>query len=91
MPTIPHDKALHFIYGALVFCASYLLTAFQQLPALPIAAAAVTVVAVGKELSDWLSNRRARQAGFPAPHGVELADALATLAGGALVALPLLM
>lgn len=91
LPIIPADKANHCCYGAAIFTATYTLTAFQHLPALPIAAAAVALVAIGKELSDWLSNRRARAAGFPAPHGVELLDAAATLAGGALVALPLLM
>lgn len=91
LPIIPQDKANHFAYGAATFTATYTLTAFQQLPALPIAAAAVALVAFGKEALDWLSNRRARAAGFPAPHGVELLDALATLAGGALCAIPLLM
>jgi len=82
MPTIPHDKALHFIYGALVFCASYLLTAFQQLPALHIAAGAVVVAGVGKEVYDHLNRDK---------HTPDLMDAVATVAGGVVCSLPLLV
>lgn len=48
------------------------------------------VVAVGalKELSDWLINQRAISDGLLPPHGVELLDAVATWAGGAVVLLP---
>ena len=92
LPIIPHDKALHIIYGAVVFCAG-LLVAHALAPGyqLQIAAAAVAVVAVGKEAADRLANWRASKAGLRLPHGVEVLDVVATCAGGALVALPLLI
>lgn len=89
LPTIALDKANHMLYGVVTFSTAHLLFTLAGLPALHIAAAAVVLVAIGKEAMDWLSNQRARAAGLPAPHGVELLDAVATIAGGALCALPL--
>ena len=86
LPLIPQDKANHAIYGAVVFCVVFALTR-----RVPVAAAVVVLVAVGKEIADRLANRRAAKAGLPAPHGVEMMDAVATCAGGALAALPLLI
>lgn len=84
LPQLPQDKANHLLYGALAFNLAYPLTdAFAAL-------AIVAALAVAKELSDWALNRRAQAAGLPAPHGVEVLDALATLAGGVLCFLPLL-
>jgi len=84
LPSLPQDKANHAVYGALIFNAALPLSdAF-------VALALVAVLAVAKEAVDWLSNHRARAAGLPAPHGVEVMDALATLAGGVLCAIPLL-
>jgi hypothetical protein len=51
-----------------------------------VAGLVVLVFAVGKEASDAWANYKAT--GTP-PHGVELLDAVATCAGGALAALPL--
>lgn len=83
LPQLPQDKANHLLYGAVAFNAALPLSdAF-------VALALVGVLAVGKEVSDWLSNHRARLAGLPAPHGVEALDAIATLAGGFLCFLPL--
>lgn len=84
LPTLPSDKANHFFYGALAFNAALPLSNSTT------ALALVAALAVAKEAADWLSNQRARAAGLPAPHGVELLDAMATFAGGALCALPLL-
>lgn len=84
LPQLSADKANHAVYGALIFNTALPLTdAF-------VALALVAVLAVAKEASDWISNHRARAAGLPAPHAVEVMDALATLAGGVLCALPLL-
>lgn len=82
LPILSADKANHALYGAGIFAAAYVLLTLQALPALPLAAAAVVVAAVGKELYD-----RAHRA----KHTPDIMDALATLAGGALVALPLLV
>ena len=70
LPTLPHDKANHLAYGALLACVG----TFHS-----VAAGAVlcVVFAVGKEVLD-----RVRKTGQPEP-----ADALATIAGGALVLL----
>lgn len=83
LPQLPADKANHLACGAVAFNA-----------ALPlsdpfVALAAVALLAIGKEALDWLSNHRARAAGLPAPHGVELLDAAATFAGGLLCFIPL--
>ena len=83
IPVIPADKANHALYGAALACAG----SFHSVAA---AIAACALAAVVKEALDYLRNRRALAAGLMPPHGVELADALATAAGGALVVLPLL-
>ena len=54
----------------------------------PIGAYAVGRV---KEWADARANARAAAAGLPPPHSVEVADANATLAGGAMFALPVLL
>ena len=86
LPLIPQDKANHAIYGALVFAAVFALLHLADMPRIAPACAgfATAVVACAKEPADWLANRAARAAGLPPPHGVELADALATCAGGGL-------
>lgn len=83
LPTLPADKANHALYGALIFLvAGALAAAAGQVPLARAIGAGVTVLAAcGKELNDWLLNRRAIAAGLPPPHGVEAADALATTAG----------
>ncbi len=77
LPMLPHDKANHLAYGALLAC----LGQFHSLLAGAVLCAAF---AIGKEVLD-----RVRKTGAPEP-----ADALATMAGGALVllhqALPLI-
>lgn len=74
LPLLPHDKANHAVYGAAIFAAGHLAAG-------PVAGAALCVLlAVGKELRDRLSRR-----GTP-----DALDALATVAGGALAAVPLI-
>lgn len=87
LPLIPQDKANHAIYGALAFAIGA--AASHLLPIVPAVIAGLVVcavVAVGKEGLDWWLNRRAVAAGEAPPHGVEVRDALATLAGGVVVA-----
>lgn len=89
MPIIPHDKALHFIYGALIFCVGYLGT-FQWFQApLWAAMALVALFAIGKEVADYWSNQQAIKQKILPTHGVEVLDAVATIAGGVVVAIPL--
>lgn len=81
---IPHDKALHIIYGAATFVAAYFF--------LPVWAALGAVVFVGfaKEAHDAWVNWKATGDIQRGPHGVELMDWIATIFGGALAATPLL-
>lgn len=89
MPIIPHDKALHFIYGALIFCVGYLATFTWCAEPVGASMALVALFAVGKEVADYLSNQRAIKQKVLPTHGVELLDAVATIAGGVVVAIPL--
>lgn len=82
---LPRDKALHALVGGAIFSVVYTLMAYQALPALEIAAAAVVLAGVGKELHDYWRNKTAGT-----QHGVELADALWTVAGGFIPALPII-
>lgn len=78
LPVLAQDKANHVVYGAVA-------TAAVSVYDMATAAAVVVLLAVGKELSDWWQNRKGGS------HGVELWDAVATVAGGALVLLPQLV
>lgn len=85
LPSLPQDKANHFIYGAVIYVAAFgVLTALKQ-PATYYALAVVALFGVGKEIVDYLQNRYEG-----ARHGVEGLDAFATIAGGAVCAVPLL-
>jgi hypothetical protein len=87
LPIIPHDKALHFIYGLAVGVVSYnaAIKAGFAGYAVVIGFLAAAVVGAAKEGLDWLLNKRAVKAGLPAPHTVSLPDAIATAAGGAVL------
>jgi len=63
---LPHDKALHFIVGVLIYAAAHFIH-------LVVGMVAVTVAAVGKEVYDWFHQDR---------HTPDLWDAVATMAGG---------
>ena len=96
---IPQDKATHEVYGARIgavaAAAAYVAAFAIGWPkyALPAAAAAAAVLALAaglaKEQLDKRANARAHDEGLPPPHSVESADAVATLLGGVVVALPL--
>ena len=92
LPQLPTDKANHFFYGA-VFFNSALLVAHFAFPAnqVLIACGFTIFMAIGKEVSDAVINWRATGDPMHGPHGVEVYDAVATCAGGALAALPLLI
>jgi hypothetical protein len=80
---IPYDKALHIIYGAVTFVVAYLFTTVW------LGLAAVVAIALAKEVHDAFVNWKATGNIHEGPHGVEFMDALATIAGGILAALPL--
>lgn len=66
MATIPYDKALHIIYGAVIFDALH----FWMIA--PYALAAVLVIGILKEIYDK----------YHPPHTCDWRDALATVIGG---------
>jgi hypothetical protein len=66
MINLPHDKALHFIVGVLIYAAAHFIS-----PA--VGMIAVTVAAVGKEVYDYMNRDR---------HTPDAWDAVATIAGG---------
>ena len=83
LPQLPADKANHALYGGAIFLAvAFALSLVGVHDARPLALAAVVALALEKELSDWVINRRARALGYRPPHGVELFDAAATIGGG---------
>lgn len=84
LPSLPQDKANHFMYGAVGTAALALFAPVW------VAAVAVVAVAIAKEVIDYRINQRHIAAGFAATHGVEWQDAAATVAGGATVLLPLI-
>ena len=75
LPLLPQDKANHAVYGA---AAAAIGLCFSW----KAGVALCMLVAIGKEVYDWWSNRNGGH------HKVELADTLATMAGGALVLAP---
>jgi hypothetical protein len=94
------DLALHWVWGGVAgacgasACAVVAVVAGAPglVMAMPGAAVLGALVAgVGKEAADWLTNRRARLAFRVPPHEVSLEDVVATVLGGAVVAVPVLL
>lgn len=85
LPSLPQDKANHFVYGAVIYAAAFCVISLLKLPATYYAFAVVALFGAGKEIVDYLQNRFQG-----AQHGVEALDGLATIAGGAVCAIPLL-
>lgn len=71
LPTIPYDKALHFIYGAILAVLGALVCVLIGLPMWQGALVLPVLAGIGKELRD-----RWAEAGTP-----DTWDALATVAG----------
>jgi hypothetical protein len=67
MINLPHDKALHFIVGVLIYAAAHFVSPI-------VGMIAVAVAAVGKEVYDYMNRDK---------HTPDLWDAVATLLGGA--------
>ncbi len=76
---LAHDKALHIVVGGAIFSAAYVLFSIAGLPALHIAAGAVVLAAVGKEVYDYIHRDK---------HTPDFMDAVATIIGGAISAAP---
>ena len=89
IPSLPQDKANHAFWGAAIAAIVSSVAILVHLPsAAIIASVVVTVIAFAKEAHDAWINYKATGDYMHGPHGVELKDALATMAGGAFVVLP---
>jgi len=71
LPTIPHDKALHAVYGSAAALVGALIGLMLAAPLWAAALALVTLIGFGKEIYDRATGR-----GQPSA-----ADAIATAAG----------
>jgi Na+/H+ antiporter NhaD/arsenite permease-like protein len=89
IPIIPHDKALHFLYGvivALVVLYVCLWFGVQHGPAKFFAFVAAVTVGVVKEFGlDQSSNKVSEVLNAPPAHTVSLGDAIATSLGGLVI------
>lgn len=82
---IPHDKALHIVYGAVIFVVAHIfMTAW-------LALATVAFIGFAKEAHDAFVNWQATGDVSRGPHGVEIMDWIATIAGGLLASLHILV
>lgn len=79
---LPHDKALHALVGGAIFSAAYVACTLVGFPALYPAAGAVVGAAVGKEIYDYIHRDK---------HTPDFMDAVATIAGGIVCSIPLLV
>ena len=75
MPTIPYDKALHYVYGSVLFSLCYHLVGCAN------ALLAVCMIAAGKEIYDYLHRDS---------HTPDFWDFVATMAGALVCASTLL-
>jgi len=89
LPDIPHDKALHYIYGTLIALAvleALLLFGIERGAAKALALAAAIVVGAVKEyVIDRRLNKLAAADSQPEPHTVSRGDVIATSLGGLVI------
>ena len=93
LPVLPADKANHVVYGAAIVSACETVLPNVVLPVVGThvfwhSLVVCAAFAVGKELVDLALNTLAKKKGLAPSHGVEPLDAVATVAGGALIVLP---
>lgn len=85
LPQLAQDKANHLLYGQLIWGVSAFVMmklGFGYNEAYRYALWITIFLGGGKELVDKILNLIANMRGKPAPHGVELYDAMATIFGG---------
>jgi hypothetical protein len=86
LPSLPQDKANHLIWGAILALGVYCVALALNLPfAAELSLGTAFLAGIAKEVADKVANIQAAKLGLPAPHSVELYDALATTAGGVLI------
>jgi len=81
LPTIPHDKALHAVYGSAIAFVGALAGFMLAAPLWAAALALVTLIGFGKEIYDRATDRG----------NSEWADAVVTVLGGLPVVLATLL
>jgi hypothetical protein len=98
IPIIPHDKAQHFIYGALTSLLVILLmiaaspwwsAALNAAPFIGVLSAAF--LGIVTEVRQDVLNEDAFERGDPPPHSVDSHDAYITAVGGLTPVLPLML
>jgi hypothetical protein len=86
LPNLPQDKANHAIWGAILAFGVYVIASVLDIAfAAELALFTAAGAAITKEVTDKLTNIKATKLGLPAPHGVEVYDAVATIAGGLII------
>jgi hypothetical protein len=86
LPNLPQDKANHAIWGAILAFGVYVIASVLGIAfAAELGLLAAVGAAIAKEVTDKLANIKAAKLGLPAPHGVEVYDAVATIAGGLII------
>ena len=88
--TIPHDKAVHFIYGAgIALVTMHAFVAFAGVDQLWAKGAGLLAAAAAGAFKEYVLdrglNKRAVAAGEPAPHTASAGDVIATALGGVLI------
>lgn len=82
---IPHDKCLHIVYGAIIFVVAHFFLSGW------VALGVVAFIGFAKEAHDAFVNWQATGDVSRGPHGVEIMDWIATIAGGLLASLHILV
>jgi Na+-driven multidrug efflux pump len=90
MNLFDQDKAGHFIVGSAVAAVVAMAAAHAGYSAPLMGICAALGVGVGKEISDYVINRRRAKAGQTPSHTVDGGDLIATTLGAFPVALPLI-
>jgi hypothetical protein len=86
LPNLPQDKANHAIWGAILAFSVYVIASVLDIAfAAELGLFTAVGAAIAKEVTDKLANITATKLGLPAPHGVEVYDAVATIAGGLII------
>ena len=89
LPMLEKDKANHVIYGSLIaFVASVAaMLVFSKALAVVIGAITSVVFSALKELSDYVSARKAEEVGLKPPHTPDVIDFLYGVAGAVFVSI----
>lgn len=86
LPIIPHDKALHFIYGALIaLVVMHAAMAFGGIDRLWAKGAGLIAAVVAGLVKEYIVDRLKNKRAVAPPNTVSRGDAIATALGGVLI------